>query len=219
MELNNAIKDKYTRLSDKELVDAIIKEGKHDEEAATFLLWNRYDGLLHKHFYNLIHLDLNEWYDYSVTSLFMYLRGENGEWDKLRNFGWKSKFCYWFKKVSYNHFNDVREDLIEKGVIVVSIDEDGPIDLIDGDVERIRRKTELLEAIAQLQDIDQKFVVLKRLQGYNSKEIACLLQKMWDKNGIVRMDKGHKVEASVGYVDVRMQRAKKELKKIMVSID
>lgn len=42
----------------------------------------------------------------------------------------------------------------------------------------------LLEAIGMLKDPDQKFVILKRLQGYNSKEIAELLTKAWEKHGV-----------------------------------
>ena len=77
----------------------------------------------------------------------------------------------------------------------------------------------LMEAIAKLEDPDQRFVVLKRLQGYSSKEIAELMQQSWDKHGIVRMDKGKRVIPTPGYVDVRMQRAKEELRKLIVTID
>ena len=76
-----------------------------------------------------------------------------------------------------------------------------------------------MEAIAKLEDPDQRFVVLKRLQGYSSKEIAELMQQSWDKHGIVRMDKGKRVIPTSGYVDVRMQRAKEELRKLIVTID
>ena len=244
MELGNKLKITYQSLTDREIVDKITNKDKHDEEAATYLLWDRYNSLLHKHFNNLIHLNPYEWYDYSVESLFVYLRGENGHWDKLSNFNWQSKFCYWFKKVSYNHFNDLRDKLIEKGIIFVSRDDDDPKnpkhEPVDDTHERNRRKVELLEAIRSLEDLDQKFVVMKRLEGYNSKEIAELMKIMWEKEGIKRTslqnvrdengnylldENGKKVKIVAPlvptnqYVDVLMERAKKELKKIIVTID
>ena len=77
----------------------------------------------------------------------------------------------------------------------------------------------LMEAIAMLEDTDQRFVVLKCLQGCSSKEIVDLMRQSWDKHGIVRMDKGKRVIPTPGYVDVRMQRAKVELRKLIVTID
>lgn len=215
-------KKRYEKLSDKEIVDKVITP-PHDEEAATYLLWNRYGSLLYKHFHQLIHLDPYEWYDYSVEGLFDYLRGGNGRWEKLSNFKWNARFCCWFKKVSYNYFNSLRDNLIEKGIVIISIDSDGSkikkFEPVDDSHERNRIKVHVIEAIQKLEDIDQKFVVMKRLEGYKSKEIANLLQQMWDRNGIVRMDKGKVIKASAGYVDVRMQRAKENLKKIIVTID
>ena len=91
-----------------------------------------------------------------------------------------------------------------------------------------------------MEDLDQKFVVIKRLEGYNSKEIAELMKLMWEKEGIKRTslqnvrdengnyvldENGKKVKVvaplvpSNQYVDVLMERAKKELKKIIVTID
>lgn len=217
-------KRKYKKLSDKEIVDKIINKDKHDEEAATYLLWDRYSPLLHKLFLDIIK-DM-EWYDYAVESLYIYLRGEDGAWHKLSAFEWRSSFGYWFKKTSYHHFLDVRKHLIEDKKIFVSIDDDenenGPVPLPDGGEEAyntLQRKILIMEAIGMLKDPDQRFVVLKRLQGYNSKEIAELMQQAWDKHGIVRMDKGKRVIPTLGYVDVRMQRAKEELRKLIVTID
>lgn len=214
-------KKRYEKLSDKEIVVLITDEKKHDEEAVTYLLWDRYSPLLHKLFFDTIK-DM-EWYDYAVESLFIYLRGEDGEWHKLSDFEWRSSFGYWFKRTSFRHFLDVRKQLIEDGKFFVYIDDDNPekpsIQLSDPDIERNRQKAMLMEAIAELEDSDQRFVVLKRLQGYSSKEIADLMQQSWEKHGIVRMDKGKRVIPTPGYVDVRMQRAKEELRKLIVTID
>jgi hypothetical protein len=77
----------------------------------------------------------------------------------------------------------------------------------------------LLEAIGQLKDEDQRFVILKRLQGYNSKEIAVLLQKRWKKHGIIKYNhKNELVVPDAAYVDVRTQRAKENLKIILINL-
>ena len=78
----------------------------------------------------------------------------------------------------------------------------------------------LMEAIMQLEDADQKFVILKTLEGYDSSEIALLMAEKWRNEGIVRHDnKGNAVVPSAGYVDVRRQRARVELKRILGTID
>lgn len=241
MELSMYIKNRYSDLSDKEIVDLITKD-EHDEEAAVYLLWDRYSPLLHIHYYNLIKLD--EFYDYAVESLYMYLRGDDGKWQKFVDFEWRSTLGHWLNRVSWRHFNDVRKKLIEDGIIFVPIDDDDPetptIQIPDPDTDANRAKVILMEAIAKLKDEDQKFVVLKRLQGYNSKEIALLMQKMWkirgiertsqrylrdendnyilDKNGNKQLVEGPLIPSNK-YVDVIMERAKKELKKIIVTID
>ena len=47
-------KKRYEKLSDKEIVVLITDEKKHDEEAATYLLWDRYSPLLHKFFLDIM---------------------------------------------------------------------------------------------------------------------------------------------------------------------
>ncbi len=70
-----------------------------------------------------------------------------------------------------------------------------------------------------LKDPDQKFVIIKRLQGYNSTEIARLMKKSWDKHGVKKYDnKGNIVDPTSAYVDVRAQRAKENLKEIIVKL-
>lgn len=217
MELN--FKEKYAQLSDRELIALITNESHHDEEAATYLLWTKYSPLLHKLFLDIIK-DM-KWYDYAVEGLFIYLRGKDGQWLKLSSFQWRSSFGYWFKKTSHNFFLDYRKHLIDIGAIIVLTKGNDPetLPLPDPEIERNKQKTMLMEAISLLKERDQKFVVLKRLQGYSSKEIAELMQKMWNKYDIVRISNGKQLVPTEGYVNVLMQRAKIELKKIIVTID
>lgn len=74
----------------------------------------------------------------------------------------------------------------------------------------------LLEAIAQLEYADYRFVIVKRLEGYNNEEIAILLQKKWQKLGIKKHDanKGFVVPDAT-YVNVCTQQAIVDLRTMM----
>jgi hypothetical protein len=128
--------------------------------------------------------------------------------------------------VARNRFLEIKPYLIGKIENPLSIDdnENGkkPVVLPDEyqeDYERRQRKVLLMEAVGLLKDMDQKFVILKTLQGYNSAEIADMLALKWQKEGTEKYDnKGNLVTPTPGYVDVRRQRAKEQLKRIIVEL-
>lgn len=77
--------------------------------------------------------------------------------------------------------------------------------------ERRIQKVLLLEAIGLLDD-DCRFVILKQLKGYRSKEIAVMLQQKWQKHGIVRYNEdGQLVDPDEAYVNACAQCAKEAL--------
>ena len=81
--------------------------------------------------------------------------------------------------------------------------------------ERLQRKIILMEAVNKLND-DEKFVILKRMEGYSSKEIAELLDMKWKRYNIVKFNHdGEQVVANVAYVDSKAQKARRHLKEIM----
>ena len=225
-------KKAYKDQTDKELVELVIAV-PHNEEAAAFLLYNRYDPLLHKIYRNFMRD--NYWYDDCVDELFMHLRGRDANWDVLSSFEWRCTFGSWLTRVAKRKFQVLLPRLIENGGRNLSIDDEDPekpkVQLPDGgdeDYERRQRKVMLLEAIGQLKNEEERFVVLKKLEGYNSEEIAIMIQKKWKKLGIVKY--GYKkdkegdddskrikeiVVPDVSYVDGRVQRAKENLKTIM----
>ena len=216
---------KYNELTDKEIVGKILAI-PHNEEAAAFLLYNRYDPLLHS-IYNKLTRE-RFWYDDCVDELFIHLKCKDGTWRTLASFEWRSTLGCWLKGVAKHKFQEVLPRLIENGGANLSLDanDDDPekpsIQLPDGgeeDYERRERKVMLMEAIGQLKDDDQRFVILKRLEGYNSNEIALLLQKRWQKHDIVKYNnKGQRVVPDAAYVDVRTQRAKENLRILIVEI-
>lgn len=211
----------YTELNDKEIVDKIINQ-PYDDEAAAYLIYNRYDPLLHKLYWDIFD-KYSSWYEDCLGDLFEFLKGKDGDWNKLRTFEWKSRFGTWLSKIAYNRFLEIKPKLIGKIKKAISIDDNygnkSSLQLPDEgeqDYERRERNILLLEAVNLLKDPDQRFVILKRLQGYNSKEIAQLMQKRWEKHGIVKYNnKKQIVVPNAAYIDVRTQRAKDNLAKIL----
>lgn len=214
----------YAELNDKEIVNKIINK-PYNEEAAAYLIYNRYDPLLHKLYREIYDKDPS-WYEDCLGDLFGFLKGKEKDWNKLRTFQWRSKFGAWLSSTARHRFIEIKPYLIGKIENPLSIDDtDGdkaPVQLPENggeEYERLERKILLMEAVGMLKDPDQKFVILKRLQGYNSKEIAELMKKSWAKHGIKKYDnKGNLVVPTSGYVDVRTQRAKENLKEIIVKL-
>ena len=202
---------------------------KPNEEGVAFLLNNRYAPLLHK-LYLEIYGKQHDLYGDCLNDLFIYLKSGEPVWRKLINLEWRSSFGTWLGVTARHRFVEIKPILIGKCPNTLSIDGDtstalstgkdrNPVQLPDNGVEDYdekERKVILMEAISLLKDADQKFVMIKRLQGYNSKEIAILLQKRWAKHGIVKYNnKKQIVVPDAAYVDVRTQRAKENLQKII----
>lgn len=232
----------YEGYTDKELVELAIPLGSAacnkqetptdmtpNEEGVAFLLYNRYDPLLHK-LYLEIYGKQYDLYGDCLNDLFIYLKSGEPVWRKLRNLEWRSSFGTWLGVTARHRFVEIKPILIGKCPNALSIDGDtstalsagkegNPVQLPDNGIEEYEekeRKVILMEAISLLKDADQKFVMIKRLQGYNSKEIAILLQKRWAKHGIVKYNnKKQVVVPDAAYVDVRTQRAKENLQKII----
>lgn len=215
---------KYMTKTDKELVEAIIRIPP-DEGAAVYLIYEKYTPKFKKLYKRIFYQDMS-WYEDCINDLFAYLKGKNQDWQTFRTFKWKSQFSAWIGGVARNRFLDMKPYLIGKIENPLSIDdnENGkkPVELPDEyleDYERRQRKVLLMEAVGLLKDMDQKFVILKTLQGYSSAEIADLLNQKWQKEGIKKYDnKGKLVVPTPGYVDVRRQRAKEQLKRIIVEL-
>lgn len=214
----------YKNYSDEEIVSSIVAL-PHDDEAAAYLINNRYAPLLNNVYRKVFEND-SSWYGDCLNDLYIFLQGNDREWSKIKTFGWKSRFGAWLSKTAYNRFLEIKPKLIGKIKKTTSIDNNCdnkyPLQLPDEgerDYERRERNILLLEAVGMLRDPDQKFVILKRLQGYNSKEIAILLQKRWAKHGIVKYNnKKQVVVPDAAYVDVRTQRAKDNLQKIIKTL-
>ena len=215
--MNLPLDRKYANLSDREIIDSIITK-PHNEEAAVYLLYERCTPKFKKLCFD-IYGTCEVYYD-CVDDLFIFLKGNNLNWDKLRSFEWRSKFSTWIGKTASRRFLEIKPLLIGKFGDTLSMDECTSCEKDEESFERRMRKVIPMEAIMQLEDEDQKFVILKTLEGYDSSEIALLMAEKWRNEGIVRHDnKGNAVVPSAGYVDVRRQRAMVELKRILGTVD
>ena len=210
----------YSKFSDKQIVEKILAV-PHDEEAAAYLLHDRYAPLLNSLYRYFTQEDF--WFDDCINELFIHIKGKDGSWHALAAFEWRSTFGYWLKKVAFSKFKDLLPKLIENGGRNVSVDNDNPqkptLQISDrGEtIEHLLRNIIFMEALNKLND-DEKFVIIKRIEGYCSKEIAVLLDKKWKKYNIVKFNQnGEKVIANVAYVDSKAQKARRHLKEIMIN--
>lgn len=205
----------YDKLSDKEIVDKIVKE-PYDEEAATYLIYDRYEPLcisICKKAHDGVPQP-----DELQSELFMLLKGKNHDWNPLKSFGWRSSFGTWLSITAYNLFLDLRRNLIENNGENTSLDngwddentEHLTIEIpVDEEKRQERRYNMILlnEIIHKLENPDQRFVVIHRLKGYSSREVSIMLQEYWDANGIVRYNnKKEVVLPDSGYIDNLFKR-------------
>lgn len=219
---------RYEGLSDKEIVERIITD-PYDEEAATYLIYNRYEPLCK----TICMTTLNGVHNLDAlqSELFMLLKGKRQDWHVLRSFQWRSQLSTWLKIIAYNLSLDLRKSLIENNGYNTSLDkrwddEDQNHHVVDipfSEEKRIERRYDMMvlnEAIHLLDNTDQRFVLIKRLQGYSSKEVAMTLHEYWKENGIIRYNsKKQVVIPDSGYIDNLFKRGYDKVKAIYKSLD
>lgn len=93
----------YNDFSDKELVEKIIRP-PHNEEAAAFLLHDRYNPLL-KSVYQDLTMNFS-WFDDCVSDLFIHLKGKACDWRPHSTFQWRSSLGCWLGGVARNNYVD-----------------------------------------------------------------------------------------------------------------
>ena len=71
----------YAELNDKEIVNKIINK-PYNEEAAAYLIYNRYDPLLHKLYREIYDKDPS-WYEDCLGDLFGFLKGKEKDWNRF----------------------------------------------------------------------------------------------------------------------------------------
>lgn len=184
---------RYEDLDDRSLVGLAL-DG--NDEAILYLIYNKYDPLLKKlcrRYYDDLYF-----YEQLQTELYIHLKANN--WHVLRSFGWKSLFGTWLGIVAGHLFQNKMPELIGIDKFTVSIGEDGEkgeinLPMPEPPHEYDMRMVMLIEAIQQLEDKDQKFIILREFDGYEPKEIAKLLEDYR------RREKRLKTRTVNGYVE------------------
>lgn len=196
----------------------LVKEQRstYNEEALSYFLFEKYSPKLHSVYSQLF--PNYDWYEDCVMDLFSYIKGDGKNWKVLRSFERRSKFGTWYGKIAYNKFLSLKPTLIGKDApedtTLPKKKEEGA-ETVDKYMDRIM----VMEAIGQLSDADDKFIVIKTLQGYKGKEVANMLEQRWAKYGIVKHDnKGNIVTPSAKYINVRMDRIREQLKELLKEI-
>ena len=145
----------------------------------------------------------------------------------LRSFQFKSKLETWTCRVASNLFQEKRAELIgfqEKTVSINVSDMKDVMDLPESEPDYDPLDAVLLlEAISCLEDEDDRFILLKELEGYSPKELSQMLAEKWRKRGQIKIRKVpntsdgsvKEVIPTVGYIYTRKSRVLKEVSTIM----
>lgn len=209
----------YKDFEDRELVRMTLEDG--NQEALLFLIYNRYDPLLKKlcrKYYDTLY-----YYDQLQVELLIHLKSK--DWHALRSFGWRSSFGPWFGEVAGHVFLKKMHELIGIDPYLVSIGEnedDGEVDVPapSDDHEFDSRMVLLMEAIQQLDDPDQRFILQSEFDGYEPIEIAQLLETIRRKEGRIKTrvnEKGmiEEIIPNADYIYMLKSRAKANIRTII----
>ena len=206
-----AYHQQYKDFDDRQIIDMVLSDG--NEEAMLFLIFERYLPLLKKlcmrYYGDLYYLELLH------AELLILLKAN--DWHPVRGFGWRSSFGTWLGTVAGNLFIKKMPELIGIDKFPVSIGESGE----DGEVnipepepphENDMHMTLLIEAIQQLEDKDQRFILLREFDGYTPKEIARQLEAYRRKENRLKTKKVNgqieEIIPSAEYVHMLKGRAK-----------
>jgi len=212
-----AYHQQYEKLDDRQIVDLVL-DG--NEEAMLYLLFERYSPLLKK----LCVRYYGDLYFLEQLQVELLILLKTKDWHALRNFGWRSSFGTWLGIVAGNLFIKKMPELIGISKFTVSIGEDdekrevNPPEL-ESPHEHDIRMVLLIEAIHQLEDKDQRFILLREFDGYKPKEIAKQLEDYRRFEGRLKTKKvnGETIDIipSAEYVHMLKGRAKDEIRVII----
>lgn len=213
-----AYHQQYKDLDDRQIIDMVLSDG--NEEAMLFLIFERYLPLLKKlctrYYGDLYYLEQLQ------VELLILLKAN--DWHPVRGFGWRSSFGTWLGTVAGNLFIKKMPELIGIDKFPVSIGEkgeDGEVNIPESEPphENDMHMTLLIEAIQQLEDKDQRFILLREFDGYTPKEIARQLEVYRRKENRLKTKKVNgqieEIIPSAEYVHMLKGRAKDNIRVII----
>lgn len=213
-----AYHQQYKDLNDRQIIDLVLSDG--NEEAMLFLIFERYQPLLKKlctrYYGDLYYLEQLQ------VELLILLKAN--DWHPVRGFGWRSSFGTWLGTVAGNLFIKKMPELIGIDKFPISIGdngEDGEVNIpeLEPPHENDIHMTLLIEAIQQLEDKDQRFILLREFDGYTPKEIARQLETYRRKENRLKTKKVNgqieEIIPSAEYVHMLKGRAKDNIRVII----
>lgn len=207
----------YDSLSERDLIEAILSG---NEEAATYLIYNRYYKDLRYLCFD--YCGSHEYIDDVCHEVYLLLKGKNGDWHPLSTWTGLATFRTWFNKTVQHYLLNNRDYLIglrEKKLYSEKEDDVDPVENVEAhntSIEENMQKVLLLEAINKLKNQDQKLVILKELQGYSHEEIAAILNQVRRTENRIKKDmNGNEIMVDAAAVDVLKQRAVAQLKETL----
>lgn len=211
--------ENYKNYDDRELVRMILENG--NQEAMLYLIYDRYSPLLK----NLCRKYYDSLYFYDQLQVEVFIHMKSNDWKILRSFEWRSSFGTWFGMVAGRIFLKNMHELIGFDPYLVSIgenDDDGEVDVAapSDDHEFDSRMVLLMEAIQQLDDPDQRFILYREFEGYEPIEIAQQLETLRRKEGRIktRINKEGMIEEIIpnaDYIYLLKSRAKADIRTII----
>lgn len=209
------LRKSYKDMTDQEIISLVVNG---NEEAFLYLIYDRYENDIKYHawrYYNTF-----DYLEDLISCLCIHLKGEAGDWGKLNSFKGKSSFRTWFGTVVSRLFLEKRKELIGLGAredSMVIHESESP--LPEPQQEPVNQKAVILmEAINRLKNDDHRFIILKELEGYNSKEIAEMITEKRKRENKVSYYNGKVVVPNSNYVDMNRARAINEIRAIVKQI-
>ena len=215
----NFLRSPYRNMTDKEIVNLVIAG---DNDAMLYLLYNKYMQDLK--YYTWKYYNSMEYLDYLIGYLYERLQGKNGDWQTLKDFRWESTFRTWLCSVASHLFLEKKKELIGFGRMrnSIGLTKDGSVPEPEPEPDPLPRLKEenenfieMLGAISRLKYDDQRFILIKELEGYNHSEIAQMLVEKRRREKKVTRYNNKIVVPDAHYVDMNKGRAIREIKVIL----
>lgn len=184
--MNKIINEKVSQLAktfkdknDKEIIKGVITK-VYNGDAIVYLLYGRYIGMLKNLFFKFL---INE--DY-LQDILQYLIIEliKDDFKMLKNFNWKSDFSTWLYVVSRNTFVNECGKIKKAHEGIVCLDEADSCTSVERSNYK-RLLDEINNTISYMKSPDERLVLLKMVNGCDTKELAKALaeRRMNESNG------------------------------------
>lgn len=212
--------ERYSKLSDGELIELILAKPS-DSFAANYLIFVKYNPLLRRIYNDIYSSCRNDYFDDCKNELLIYLMGLDLSWRKLSGIEKPESFSAWLERTSKRLFISLKPKLIDIATKSTSIDEENPEKpkiQIPVNFETLYEDHEsmavVIEAMATLTENERFCFYMDVFKDCAHKDIAEMLRIKWEEEGIkVKSNKKgvEYVTPDVGYVNVRIQRAKEKI--------